>query len=107
MITTRALVRAALLLLAVIALLWTATAQDSTLVRRPRAQSSPQRVITWVPFNGTRCFIALVPIDTSNIDHMPIVGRRSEWPDQWLERNIPIYPDSLLRRLPRKEGPLK
>jgi len=83
------------------------TAQDTAAARRPRLQFFPRRTVTSVPFNGTRCFIALVPIDTSNIDHMPIAGQVLIWPNVQIERNIQILPDSLLRRFPRKEGHLK
>jgi len=103
--TTRTVDRAALLLLAVTALLRIGTAQDSTQVRRPRAQSSPQRIITSVPFNGMRYFIAIAPLDTGNIDHMPMVGIPTGEMSVRIDSNIRILPDSLLRRLPRKEGP--
>jgi len=80
-------------------------AQDSSLVPRPRVKTLPPGVVTSVQLNGTRYFIAIAHVDTSNMDHMPIVGREVIWPDVRIERNIQILPDSLLRRFPRKEGP--
>jgi len=107
MVRSRILTRSALVLCLALVSLQAGPAQDTAAIRRPEAHALPQRTITSVPFNGTRCFIAIVPIDTSNIDHMPIVGQRRDWPDSWIERNIHILPDSLLRRLPRREGPSK
>lgn len=107
MISTHFASRAALVLLGALVLSLPGAAQDTAQARRFPGQSLPPRVITSVPFNGMRYFIAITPVDTSNIDHMPIVGRRPDWPDVWIERNIPILPDSLLRRFPRREGPSK
>ena len=52
-----------------------------------------------------RYFIAIAPLDTGNIDHMPMVGIPTGEMSVRIDSNIRIFPDSLLRRLPRKEGP--
>lgn len=67
--------------------------------------SSTVGIITRVPFNGTDYFIAIAPLDSTNIDNMPIVSpfpmrRRGVLLIDSLAR---MFQDSLIRKSPRQE----
>ncbi|HUI09660.1 MAG TPA: hypothetical protein VL221_04980 [Bacteroidota bacterium] len=98
MAISRRVVKVAVILVGVLTPLCPAVAQDSILAQQPHGQAFPQRVITSVPFNGMRYFIAIAPLDTMNIDHMPIAGRPPAWKGSRPDSAWHLPPDSLLRR---------
>jgi hypothetical protein len=65
--------------------------------------SSAVTIVTKVPLNGTNYFITIVPVDSTNIDNMPIVG-----PNHRVDHVYPLIdsiklnmlPDSILKLLP-------
>ncbi|MDH3252665.1 MAG: hypothetical protein OEM41_07720 [Ignavibacteria bacterium] len=67
--------------------------------------SSAVMVTTRVPFNGMDYFIAIVPLDSANIDNMPFVvpGRSRDQFHPWIDSLEQIIHDSLLRRSPQRE----
>ena len=74
-----------------------------------RGDSSSVRVVTRVPFKGMDYFIAIVPIDSSVSERMPIYNphhcsRRSPAPVDSL-RLVPA--DSILKLLPKREDFLR
>jgi hypothetical protein len=66
-------------------------------------------IITKVPFNGRDYFIAIAPLDSTNIDNMPIVSpyviRRKG--ARLIDSLEGMIQDSLIQRFPQREDFLK
>jgi len=66
--------------------------------------SSAVRIITKVPFNGMNYFITIVPVDSTNIDNMPILDPSQKFSQfyVWRDSLQRMLPDSILKLLPQK-----
>ena len=82
-----------------------ADAQDTLSGKQRGLRPWTTSIITSVPFNGMRYFIKIVPLGTTNIDNMPIVPRESDHLMIWKDSLRYLLPDSILKQLPRREGP--
>ena len=58
-------------------------------------------IITKIPFEGTNYFIKIVPLDSSNIDHMPMYDPERGGVIFWKDSLRRLLPDTVLRLVPK------
>lgn len=76
---------------------------DSTAILKADSSSPVTFIITKVPFNGANYFIKIVPVDPTLIELMPIYNPEGARSIIWRDSLQRLFPDSLLRYLPKRE----
>lgn len=74
--------------------------------RAPRTQprrDSAFTIITKVPFRGQYYYIKIIPLDTGNRDHMPILNPNRRNTLLWRDSLQHLLPDSILQYLERQK----
>ena len=70
---------------------------------KPDTSAGDFTIVTKVPFDGRNYFIKIVPVDTGNVDRMPIYSGRWDRPLIWNDSLQHLLPDSILNILRERQ----
>ena len=77
-------------------------ASSSLWAQDPTTPSDSLKIVTKVPFRGMNYFITIVPVDSTNIDKMPMYDPQSRGTVIWKDSVQRLFPDSILHFLPQR-----